>query len=87
MNDGQFDRPVRVALGDSGNAIHIVTNTKQAVEILLYKWPSNPDSKHLAARVACAAVLDGQKPSVMARRAFEAAAKEADILVEVPMPR
>jgi Protein of unknown function (DUF982) len=38
--------------------------------------------KHLAARKACMDVLQGAKQARAARQAFQAAAKEANILVE-----
>ena len=81
MNIGHFDRPVRVALGGPGK-IRIVSSTREAAECLLLRWPSESGRKHLAARKACMDVLQGLKEARAARRAFQAAAKEADILVE-----
>lgn len=89
METRQFDQPVRVALGRNGSMIHVVSNTKQAAEILANRWPAKAAgaSSHLAARRACAEALDGRKRAVAARRAFEEAAREAEILVSGTQPR
>jgi hypothetical protein len=81
MDIGRFDRPVRVALGGPGK-IRIVSSTREAAECLLLRWPFEGGRKHLAARKACMDVLQGVKQVRAARQAFQAAAKEADILVE-----
>ena len=62
-------------------------STLQAADILLHRWPGDPGArKHLAARKACIAVLEGIKEARAARLAFEAAAKEADILAPLIAP-
>jgi hypothetical protein len=81
MDIGRFDRPVRVALGGPGK-IRIVSSTREAAECLLLRWLFEGGRKHLAARKACMDVLQGVKQVRAARQAFQAAAKEADILVE-----
>lgn len=81
MNEGRFDQPVRVFVEKRGNIADTVTNTVQAADILLHRWPGDPGArKHLAARKACIAVLEGLKEARAARLAFEAAAAEANIL-------
>lgn len=76
-----FSPGVRVAFGRVGQSV-IVSSTEKAAELLLdERWPRPDGRKHLAARKACMAVLDGQKEARHARKAFEAAAKEADILL------
>ena len=81
MDEGRFDQPVRVFVEKRGNIADTVTTTVQAADILLHRWPGDPGArKHLAARKACIAVLEGIKEARAARLAFEAAAKEADIL-------
>lgn len=83
MGTGTFDRPVGVAVDPRGNVTEHVTRTERAAEILLYEWPGDPGAKkHLAARKACIAVLEGLKEARAARLAFEAAAKEADVFRE-----
>ena len=85
MDEGRFDRPVRVEIGGPGK-IRAVTSTREAAECLVYRWPSDGGKKHLAARRACMQVLEGVKQAIVARRAFEAAAREADILLDPPKP-
>jgi hypothetical protein len=81
LESGWFDAPVTVM--DTGEArAYDVTNTRQAAEILLHRWPNEWSGSHRAARLACLAVLKGFKPPVLARRAFAEAAREADILAE-----
>jgi hypothetical protein len=78
---GRFEKPVRVALGGPGK-IRVVTSTREAAECLLLRWPYESGRNHLAARKACRDVLQGLKEARTARKAFEQAAAEADILVE-----
>ena len=81
LESGWFDAPVTVL--DTGEAREFdVTNTRQAAEILLHRWPNEWSGRHRAARLACLAVLKGFKPPVLARRAFAEAAREAEILAE-----
>ncbi|MFN3548894.1 MAG: DUF982 domain-containing protein [Mesorhizobium sp.] len=81
LESGWFDAPVTVM--DAGKAQAFdVTNTRQAAEILLHRWPNEWSGRHRAARLACLAVLKGFKPPVLARRAFAEAAREADILAD-----
>ena len=79
MDEKRFDRPVRILLGRSGK-VRSVTSTREAAECLLNRWPIE-GLKHFQARLACMAVLEGIKEIRTARKAFEAAAAEADILV------
>jgi len=78
-NSGWWSKPVRIRIGHGTTRI-AVTNTVQAATLLLEQWPGGAGPKHLAARKACVAVLEGKAPPARARRAFEAAAREADIL-------
>lgn len=52
----------------------------EAARILIKEWPREPSPKHVAAQKAILEALKGNKPPSYARRAFEAAAKEAGIL-------
>jgi hypothetical protein len=80
MEDREFDKPVQILHGRPG-ASRLVRSTAEAAEFLLYKWPVPGGRKHLDARKACMAVLEGLKEARAARSAFEAAADEAEILV------
>lgn len=83
FESGWFDAPVTVM--DAREARRFdVTNTRQAAEMLLHRWPDEWSGRHRAARLACLAVLKGFKPPVLARRAFAEAAREARILAESP---
>ncbi|SDA88852.1 DUF982 domain-containing protein [Mesorhizobium qingshengii] len=89
MRDQRFDEPVRIALGRSGNTIFNVERVAQAADILMNRWPVATGQRHMVARKACLAVLEGKKEASVARAAFINAAIEADILVEpreVSMP-
>ncbi len=89
MQDQRFDEPVRIALGRSGNTIFNVERVAQAADILMNRWPVATGQRHMVARKACLAVLEGKKEASVARAAFINAAIEADILVEpreVSMP-
>jgi hypothetical protein len=81
VDDQRFDRPVHVRLG-SGAKIKIIQSTKEAADCLTeYRWPRGTGAKHRLARKACLDALSGLKKAAVARRAFEAAAIESDILV------
>jgi hypothetical protein len=89
VRDQRFDEPVRIALGRSGNTIFNVERVAQAADILMNRWPVATGQRHMVARKACLAVLEGKKEASVARAAFINAAIEADILVEpreVSMP-
>lgn len=87
MLEGWFDRPVSVVIDRRGNITRSISSTTEAAEVLLNEWPTEPGKKHLAARNACLKVLEGLAESRQARAAFEAAAREANVLApEVPMP-
>jgi len=81
MADYDFDKPVRVILGA---VTYVVTNTRQAGEILVFKWPTDGGKKHKAARhallVATGSRLDARLIKE-ARQAFADAAAEASILI------
>lgn len=81
MDPRYFHPPVRVEFGRVGQT-RSVSSAREAAELLLdQRWPQPDGRKHLAARQACMAVLEGLKEARHARKAFEAAAEEADILL------
>ncbi|MEW9838553.1 DUF982 domain-containing protein [Mesorhizobium marinum] len=81
MEDKQFDEPVHAQL--KPGKIRAVTWTSQAAKALLYEWPDKRGRRHRTARQACLDVMSGLKDARAARRAFTAAAEEADILVPI----
>lgn len=75
-----FDRPVHIKLGRHATAIGTAYD---AGKTLLERWPvGKAGPKHEAARRACWRALKGEIVAKRAREAFEAAAKESDILGE-----
>jgi hypothetical protein len=88
----RFDKPVTVALGPSGSIQHRVDDPQKAGEVLLDRkqWPPGPDTaKHKAARKAVLKALENAHDHMLAakaRKAFEAAAQEVDILRETKGP-
>ncbi|MEW9808611.1 DUF982 domain-containing protein [Mesorhizobium marinum] len=81
MEDKQFDEPVHVQL--KPGKIRAVTWTSQAAKALLYEWPEKRGRRHRTARQACLDVMSGLKDARAARKAFTAAAEEADVLVPI----
>lgn len=82
MEGEYFDTPVKVFFGKPGQ-IRVVGWAREAGDCLASsKWPIKSKRKHLAVQRAMAAVLEGKQPSQSARKAFEALAKDVDILVE-----
>ena len=81
MIDGWFSKPIAVSVGISGS-IQNVLNARQAAELLARHWPDAGTEKHRNAHHTCLEVLNGRKAPELAREAFVAAAREANILVE-----
>ncbi|MDI6028763.1 DUF982 domain-containing protein [Corticibacterium sp. UT-5YL-CI-8] len=83
MDDGWFDEPVSV-MPEGPSRVRVVSSAREAAECLLFRWPSTGGKSHLAARKACLAVLEGQKKSIIARRAFAKAAEDEGVLINSP---
>ncbi len=81
MHEGWFAEPVAVSVGIVGD-IHHVSSARQAVALLTQHWPDAGTPKHRAARLACLAAVNGDRPPDTARTAFVEAAREARILVD-----
>lgn len=75
-----WDEPVQIELRKIGH-YRVVTNTREAVECLMVRWPKNGGPAQAAARRICFDVLDGNLPPEAARQAFVDAAVEAGIYV------
>lgn len=81
MADYDFDKPVRVILGP---VTQVVTNTRQASELLMFRWPIESGKKLKAARHALLIATEEKRDTRLvkkARKAFAEAAAEADILM------
>jgi hypothetical protein len=80
MDNTRFETPVAVRSGPNGSD-KLLRTAREASDYLLNEWPGKRSPKHRAALQACHDALAGGKPAMIARRAFIAAAREADILV------
>ncbi|MEI9402063.1 DUF982 domain-containing protein [Mesorhizobium argentiipisi] len=78
MTGSRFERPIVIQLGRHG-AERIVFDVNEVAAILLRDF-SRKTEKRKAAMDACLQVLRGEAHAAVARRAFVAAALEAQIL-------
>ncbi len=76
----KFNRPVVVQPGRIDRD-RVVTNVREAAQILLRDWPQPESEKRFAAMQACLAVIKGELPPRVARQAFIDAAKDARIFL------
>ena len=79
MNNGWFDVPVRI---ETGGSVKIVMSAREAADILSIHWLEERGPKYDIARRACLSAMQQHIAPMVARRAFENAAREAGILVE-----
>ena len=80
MNDPKwFDPPVSVKTSALGR-IYEVNNVRTASQQMLEWTKRGPKWRNAIA--VCLAALEGKKPAADARKAFEAAAREAGMLIE-----
>lgn len=82
--DATFDRPVFIEL-EPGKR-QAVRNAEEAIYALDAKGWSPHGPKHLAARAANIHALLGLREAAMARRAFQEAACESDVLADAEAP-
>jgi hypothetical protein len=81
MRDEQFDVPVTIESGRIGRSFY-VTRTVQAASLLVDKWPDEMRGpKYRAALKAMMDAMEQRRAVGSARRAFTAAAKEANLFV------
>jgi hypothetical protein len=80
MENARFETPLTVKSGPNG-ADRLLRTAREASDYLLNDWPGKRSPKHRAALQACHDAMAGGKPAMIARRAFVAAAREADVLV------
>jgi len=85
MKQERFEVPLTVKSGDAGENL-VLRTAREASDYLLNKWPGKKSPKHRAALQACHDAIAGDKPAMIARRAFLAAAREADVLVSEKAP-
>ncbi len=80
METGWFDSPVVIAI--EGVGIRSISSAKEAGVVLEEQWPAERGRKHEIALKACQNVIEGYVAPVLCRRAFEAAARGAGVLLE-----
>jgi hypothetical protein len=61
--------------------VHMVSNTRQAADLLTKHWPIRRGKAYENAIEVCQAALERDYPSYVARAAFVAAAKEAHVIL------
>ena len=81
MRNENFDIPVTIET-EAADRERVVTDTIQAAEILLRRWPDDGrGQKYKAALRACMDAMEQRRAVASARKAFVAAAKDAHIFV------
>lgn len=81
MEKNQFDTPVTVKVDETGTLLTLRT-VRDTSDFLLNRWPGKRTEKHRAALQACSDVQNAGKPTMGARRAFVAAAREAGVFAD-----
>ncbi|MBZ9870394.1 DUF982 domain-containing protein [Mesorhizobium sp. BR1-1-9] len=76
----RFHKPVVIQLGRIDRD-RVVITVADAAGLLLREWPAPQSSKRLRAMEVCLEVINGRKPPRMARDAFIAAAKDAQVFL------
>jgi len=76
----RFTRPVVIQPGRIDRD-RVVTNVRDAAQLLLREWPDQSSEKRQAAMEACLRVFRGEGSARSARRAFIEAAKDARIFL------
>lgn len=74
-----WDPPVEVSF-DNGDHFHSVRNSREALTLLLAKWPTKGGAEYAAAKRVCLENIDVQSRSQAAYAAFLRAARAAGIL-------
>jgi ElaB/YqjD/DUF883 family membrane-anchored ribosome-binding protein len=82
MRDQSF-APLAVETEKAGQ-YRIVRTLTEAADMLLNRWPEQKGQKHRKALSAIMDAIEERTPAVAARKAFVAAAKEADVFVREP---
>jgi hypothetical protein len=63
----------------------VITNTREALDLLFGGWPVHDGKAYIVALAACAAALDGAGNDDDARAALIAAAREAEVPISPGM--
>jgi hypothetical protein len=73
---GDWNVPLEVELEAVGS-YRVISNTEQAAEALVYRWPVQSGARWLRAMQKCLDTLEGKANAEDARKAFIGAAAEA----------
>jgi hypothetical protein len=84
MENNRFETPVTVKSAQGPDKV--LRTAREASDYLLNAWPGKRGPKHREALQACHDALAGDKPAMIARRAFIAAAREAGVFVSDKAP-
>ena len=76
-----FKNSVVVEPGVIGR-FRVVVGPEDAVDVLTGRWPRKTGEKYRTALTTCRQASKGRVKPYLARRAFEAAAREARVLIE-----
>jgi Protein of unknown function (DUF982) len=81
MAEKLFHRPIAVSRGTGGSVE--IASTEQAAKLLMSAdWPGERDAWHRDAVDACLKVIEGNRSTEDAEKAFRQAADKAGILAE-----
>lgn len=81
MDTKKWTRPISYTSPQTG-AFETIASTSEAIAVLRGQWPVVAGKQLRDARKICLEVLEGKRPAVEARRAFIAAAVEANVFVK-----
>ena len=84
MNNKDWIYPIMVICKRTGK-VYTVTNTKEALDMLLNAWPVAEGKAFLMALQICADVESGHGHALEARNSFMTAAMEAGVPIETPV--
>ncbi|CAN7731342.1 DUF982 domain-containing protein [Rhizobium sp. LjRoot98] len=73
-----WEEPVKLVFADSGTVL--VTGPREALEYLLYIWPTSQTELYAKCKETCMEAIEGVTPVEEARSVFERAAREARLL-------
>ena len=80
MSQKRFSQPVRIHLEQFGT-VRVIADVHEALDCLMYGWPTERNSQHTRAIETCLSVLTKNALAHEAEAAFSDAADEAGILL------
>ena len=80
VDDGAWTTIVELQLRP-GARLEVITGTRAALTLLTTRWPTTSGTAFLRAQEVCLAALDNQTTHEVARAAFIAAAREAELWI------